>query len=121
MANVNLTPIQPPLKWLEDPELRSNVEALYFAIYQIFQRTGGGTDNIEGLQVQINVNKTDIAILDVRVTANELNIGELQVDVDVLQDEIVDALTGWPAQYIDVGDFSPAFRQSVQSSNYVTI
>lgn len=86
MAKVNLTPIQPPRKWLDDPQLSRHVQELYFALYQLFERSGGGIDRL-----------------------------------DVIQLEVDAAFMGWPEQYLNAGDFSPVFKQSVQSSNYVTI
>ena len=100
MALANLPPIQPPRKWLEDPEITRGVQDLYFAVYQLFQRSGGGTDAIEVIDIQVNLNTTAITILE---------------------SETEDASIGWPEQYLNAGDFSPAFRQSVQASNYVTI
>lgn len=58
MALVNTPPITPPRKWLEDPELGKHVQELYMVVWQLFQRSGGGTDAIEldGAQIETNTN-----------------------------------------------------------------
>ena len=71
MADVNLTPLQPPRKWLEDPEITRGVQDLYFAVYQLFQRSGGGSDNFDSIHV-------DIDGLTLRVDKNEDDISELK-------------------------------------------
>jgi len=76
MAKVNLPPIKPPNKWLFDPELSKEVEALYFVIYQLYQRTGGANDIINetivdaaypwqssaSLQDESSISVSDIAV-----------------------------------------------------------
>ena len=71
MALANLPPIQPPRKWLEDPEVKDFIQALNFAVYQLFQRSGGGRDNFDYIHVEING-------LTLRVDKNEADIAKLQ-------------------------------------------
>ena len=92
MALVNTPPIRPPEKWLNDPELGRHVEELYFVIFQLFQRTGGGNDIININNEQIIDNTTNISIAE----------------------------TGWPEATYSLDDFQGAFRESVQSTNYTT-
>ena len=53
MAIVNPPPIRPPNKWMNDQELSKDVQELYFYMFQLWQRTGAGTDLIE--QNEINI------------------------------------------------------------------
>ena len=92
MADVNTPPIRPPRKWLDDPMLSKDVQQLYWVVWQLFQRTGGGTDTIEQDNTQITIN-----------TGN-----------------IEDNANGWPDKSYSILDFQGAFARSVQSTNYET-
>jgi len=92
MALVNTPPITPPRKWLEDPELGRHVQELYMVIWQLFQRSGGGTDTIVVNNDQIEINTTNI-------TAAE---------------------NSWPAKIYSEHDFQLPFLHSVQSQDYTT-
>lgn len=81
MAKVNLPPLKPPDKWLADLDISKDVQELYFVIYQLYQRSGGGSDGNESLQIQIDINSGKITALDVRLTIAE---GE----IDVLQERL---------------------------------
>ena len=102
MANVNPSPIRPPKKWLNDPEISKDVQQLYFFIFQLLQRTGGGTDFIETNTINIETNREDIA---------EINVDIAQID---------EISNGWPDTQYSTDDFQGAFLESVQSSNYTT-
>ena len=92
MALVNTPPITPPRVWLEDPALTGPVKELYFFLWQIYQRTGGGTDTIEVDNNQITINTTNI-------DNNE---------------------NAWPNKLYSGDDFQLAFVRSVQGSDYTT-
>ena len=64
MADVNPSPIRPPRKWLDDPEISKDVQDLYFFFYQLLQRTGGGTDFIEGNTESITIINNELSLLD---------------------------------------------------------
>lgn len=88
MAKANLPPIKIPPTLLTDQLERAYFQQLNFAVYQIYQRTGGGDDLFDSLQVQITINKNDIDTLDVRVTVNE-------VDIALLKDQVADLEQGF--------------------------
>jgi len=64
MANVNPSPIRPPRKWLSDPEISKDVQSLYFYLYQLWQRTGGGGDFIEENITNITIINNDITVIN---------------------------------------------------------
>jgi len=61
MAKVNLPQIQVPNQLRSDAEVGRFFDAITFNIFQLYTRTGGGSDNLEGLQLQIDINKAGIA------------------------------------------------------------
>ena len=60
-VEVNPPPIRPPAKWLNDPSLSADVQQLYYFVYQLWQRTGGGEDII-GVPDPENEEKIDDAL-----------------------------------------------------------
>lgn len=70
MAAANLPPIKIPTKILKDPELKRYFELLNFSLYQLWNRTGGGTDIIGGNNDQIEQNILDIASNGLLIDAN---------------------------------------------------
>lgn len=103
MANVNPSPIRPPKKWLNDPEISKDVQDLYFFMYQLLQRTGGGTDFIEDNAEGVADNADNITIIF--------------EDLENLED----SSNGWPDTQYSIIDFQGSFLESVQSRDYVTI
>jgi len=82
MANVNPSPIRPPRKWLDDPEISKDVQDLYFFVFQLLQRTGGGTDLIEVGNEQIVINTAGIAqnVIDILTNAANISINAGAID-----------------------------------------
>lgn len=74
MAHVNPAPIRPPRKWLDDPEISKDIQDLYFFLYQLLQRTGGGTDIIEEGSEQTAINTVNIATNVSNIAINSTNI-----------------------------------------------
>lgn len=44
---VNPVNFTPPSKWMNDPEISKDVQDLYWFLFQLWQRTGAGTDLVE--------------------------------------------------------------------------
>ncbi len=81
MARVNLPPIKIPQKLLQDPELKGFFEAQAFALFQLFERTGGGSDIIEGNQEQVDQNTADILINSANIELNSIAISQNIIDI----------------------------------------
>ena len=82
MAEVNPAPIRVPKKLLEDPEVSKYFQDLNFMIFQLLQRTGGGTDLIgEGnTQVVINTAGIDQNVIDIGTNAANIVINAGAID-----------------------------------------
>lgn len=74
MAKANLPPIKIPITLLKDQDERAYFEAINFAVYQLYQRSGGGSDLFESLQDQIDQNKLDIFVNSQNIAINAVNI-----------------------------------------------
>ncbi len=92
MARVNLPQIAVPQKLLKDRELRSYFENVNFVIYQLWKRTGGGTDDIAFIQDQIDQividvsqNTADILANAMAIAANVLAIAQNALNIAALQ------------------------------------
>ena len=89
MANVNAPPQDPPLKWLQDPELRDNLTELYFVVFQLYKRTGGGVDLIESgasnVVVDVSVSASDSPYTQVNKSERIfVNARDGDVEIDLL-------------------------------------
>ena len=106
MAFVNPPPSQQlPRQFFEDAEVRKYMEALQFNVFQLWKRTGGGTDLIETVITQETTNTSTssgntgkIARLTQRVAELESNdrSGEFKQSIARLNqriNELVDAIT----------------------------
>jgi hypothetical protein len=88
MANVDPFVIRWPKKWESDPELRDVLRYLNRFLHDLWIRTGGGPDLIEGglegiedLQDQINVINDRLDAIDIRLDLIEADIADLQARV----------------------------------------
>jgi len=121
MADVNPSPIRPPRKWLDDPEISKDIQDLYFFLYQLLQRTGGGVDLIEGNAEDIITNTTNIAVNANNIAVNVVDIALNKTNIATNVVDIDTASNGWVDTQSSTDDFQGAYLESVQRSDYVTI
>ena len=81
MANVDPFVIRWPKKWESDPELRDVLRYLNRFLHDLWIRTGGGPDLIEGSIEGIEDLQDQINAIIVRLDANEAAIADLQARV----------------------------------------
>ena len=74
MANVNSPPIRPPREWLENKEISKDVQEFYFFMFQLWKRTGGGTDFIEK-------NIIDIGLLDQFRNSSQPQLNDIRAQI----------------------------------------
>jgi len=91
-TEVNPALIRPPQKWLNDPEIRGEVEALYFLIFQLRERTGGGIDFIA------RNNETTT----IKLTATERGWPDTQYSTDDFQGAFLETVQN--ADYTTIGN-----------------
>ncbi len=106
MAEVNQPQFTPPRKWLSDPDLSADVQELYYFLFQLWQRTGGGQDIVGGNNEQIEINTININSNTDAIEANTANVA--------------DALNGFQEWMLSADDFQAAFSESVQGADYTT-
>lgn len=78
MAKANLPPIKIPATLLTNAAERVYFEAINFAIYQLFKRSGGGEDFFKAVLLRLDALETDVAVLQGQVA-------QLIIDVDTLE------------------------------------
>lgn len=83
MAKVNLPQIQVPKKLRVDPEVGKFFDAITFNIFQLYTRTGGGSDGLEGLQEQIDANNQAILVNKTDIESNAIAIAKNIVDISL--------------------------------------
>ena len=83
MAKVNLPQIQVPNQLRTDNEVGKFFDAVTFNIYQLYTRTGGGSDNFDGLQEQIDENEQAILVNATNIESNALAIAQNIIDIAV--------------------------------------
>jgi len=106
MAEVNQAPIVIPDKLLVDRDTRKFYEDLTWVIYQLRERTGGGSDGLAGLTIQVDQNTGNITI----------NAGNIQANADAIEN----LENGFPEEEFFSDDFQGSFAESVQNNNYTT-
>lgn len=79
MAKVNTPPIAPPQKWMADPELSKNISDLYFVVYQLYQRSGGGDDYFTNIDADFDDINAQISAIILRIEALEAFIPSVYV------------------------------------------
>ena len=122
MARTNLPPTQIPRKLLNDPELRGYFEAQSFAIYQLFQRTGGGEDIISGNQGRIDQNTTDILTNETNIQNNLLAITQNTTNIATNTANISTNTTNIAINTGDIAGLKETFSwRVIPSSDIVTI
>lgn len=84
MARVDPFVIQWPRKWIEDPDLNSTIQYLNKFLYELWIRTGGGTDDISNTASVFNsgLNSTALALLDKVSLGDEITVDTSGFTVD---------------------------------------
>ncbi len=81
MAKVNLPQIQVPRQLRSDAEVGKFFDSITFNIFQLYTRTGGGSDNFEGLQGQIDENEQAILVNEGDIQENRVAIIQNALDI----------------------------------------
>lgn len=81
MAKVNLPQIQVPNQLRSDNEVGKFFDAITFNIFQLYTRTGGGSDNFDGLQEQIDENEQAILVNETNIETNSIAIAQNIINI----------------------------------------
>ena len=122
MAKASPPPLRIPISLPKTAEERAYFEALNFALYQIFKRTGGGDDLFDGLQEQIDGNKEaiddlqdDVASINSQITVINGEITVINSEIDEIQDDLLEIQHAFSWKYI------PADKTVTIGTNYQMI
>ena len=130
MTKANLPPIKIPATLLTNAAERVYFEAINFAIYQLFQRSGGGEDFFVDVLLRLDALEADVATLQaevaqliidvdalevavaailIRLNAIDLSITAIELRLDDLEGDVVDLKVDVAALELDVVELQQTF------------
>jgi len=82
---VNAPPIKPPRKWLDDRELSDYVQQQSFFSFQLWKRSGGGTDNFTDILLRLDIIEAAIILINAAIDAINAEIIAIKARLDALE------------------------------------